>query len=119
MSVVSLTNRYKNKRRSKRLQKKLHLNEFQEMGFDVDIKFKEEITQKQKDNFFKRFIEECVEANKLTLGGTCESFFICKVNGSCTEEDRVLLDNYITKSPEVSEVDVYTLIDAWYGPFSD
>lgn len=119
MSVVSLTNRYKNKRRSKRLQKKLHLNEFQELGFDVDIKFKEEITPEQKDIFFERFLEECVEANKFMLGGTCESFFICKVKGSCTEEDRILLDNYITKSPEVSEVDVYTLIDAWYGPFSD
>jgi len=63
--------------RSRRLEKKLHLGEFQEFGFDVDVKFKENISQEQKDIFFERFLEECIEANNFMRGGTYESFFIC------------------------------------------
>lgn len=108
-----------NRNRSKRLRKKLHVGEFQEMGFTVKLIFKPETTEDQKEAFFDKFLEECIEANNLMLGGSYEEFFLCKEKGTCTEDDRLLLVNYLRPHPELYGSDIFELVDAWYGPFSD
>ena len=119
MSISVLSNRYKNKRRSKRLQKKLHLGKFQELGFNLKIHFKPEVTEEQKDTFFDKFIEECIEANNLILGGSYEESFICKEKGSCVLDDRCNVSLYLSKYTDILEAEVSNFIDAWYGPFED
>lgn len=109
----------RNKNRSRRLQKKLRLGKFQELGFNLRIRFKPEVTEEQKDAFFDKFIEECIEANNLMLGGTYEESFICKEKGSCVLDDRYNVSFYLSKHTDILEATVSHFIDAWYGPFED
>lgn len=119
MSVVTLSNRYKNKRRSKRLQKKLHLNEFKEMGFYIHIKFLDIVPTKERNDFFDKFIEECIEKNNLILGGSYHSSFVCKEKGTCVLNDRLDVCEYLSKHNDILSATVSPLVDSWYGPFED
>lgn len=115
-----LSRRFQNKRRSKRLQKKLHLGQFKEMGFNLRIFFKPETTEEEKEIFFDKFIEECIEANNLQLGGSCDYAFICKSKGTLTIDDRVNVCFYLTSHAKLFDrAEASPLVDAWYGPFED
>lgn len=114
----SLTNRYQNKRRSKRLQKKLHLNDFKELGFDIKFSFGSDITEEQSEDIVYDFVENFIEPNNLMFAGFFRAF-ICKEKGSCTEEDKQkVLDYFADKSKSIT-IEMSPLIDAWYGPFED
>lgn len=119
MSFCGLSTRFKNKRRSKRLQKKLHLNDFKEMGFYIHIDFLDTVPAKERNDFFDKFIEECIEKNDLILGGSYHKSFICKEKGTCVLNDRLIVCEYLGKHTDILSATVTALIDCWYGPFED
>ena len=51
--------------RSQRLRKKLCVDEFQELGFELTLEFKEDLTDEAIDAFLDAFLKEAMEANGL------------------------------------------------------
>lgn len=58
------------KNRSRRLRKKMHIDEFQELGFSVAWRFPEGTTEEQIDQTVNDLIEEVIEPNKLAFDGS-------------------------------------------------
>jgi uncharacterized protein YggL (DUF469 family) len=58
------------KNRSRRLRKKMHIDEFQEVGFSVAWRFPEGTTEEQIDQDVDEFISEVIEPNKLAFDGS-------------------------------------------------
>ncbi|WP_241097781.1 50S ribosome-binding protein YggL, partial [Pseudomonas viridiflava] len=51
--------------RSRRLRKKLCVDEFQELGFELNLDFKQELDDQAIDAFLDAFLKEAMEANGL------------------------------------------------------
>ncbi|WP_241083805.1 50S ribosome-binding protein YggL, partial [Pseudomonas viridiflava] len=49
--------------RSRRLRKKLCVDEFQELGFELNLDFKQELDDQAIDAFLDAFLKEAMEAN--------------------------------------------------------
>ena len=58
------------KNRSRRLRKKMHIDEFQELGFSVAWRFPEGTSEEQIDKTVDDFINEVIEPNKLDFDGS-------------------------------------------------
>lgn len=56
--------------RSRRLRKKMHIEEFQEMGFSVAWRFPEGTAVETIDSEVDAFIDEVIEPNKLAFDGS-------------------------------------------------
>lgn len=102
--------------RSRRLRKKLHLDEFQELGFDVETVIKEPLVGTAEEELLIAFIEEAVEPRGLIYGGGLACGYVCKAGGgSATDEDRAAVRDWLQGRAEFSSVTVRELSDAWYG----
>ena len=58
------------KNRSRRLRKKMHIEEFQEVGFSVAWRFPEGTSVEKIDEDVDAFINEVIEPNKLAFDGS-------------------------------------------------
>lgn len=111
MNAISTT------QRSRRLRKKLKLEEFQELGFDIKITLtpaSEETLDVAMDAWI-RF----VEANAWGFGGGGNPNqligFVTKARGgSLTEADIALVKTWGSEQAWVEETVVGELTDAWY-----
>lgn len=104
--------------RSRRLKKKLRVDEFQELGFDICWKFDESVTELQIDQYVERFVSEVIEARKLGFHGggfrQWEGVIATQKLGKCTEEDRLAAETFWKELP-VTELTVGQLYDIWWG----
>lgn len=101
----------------KRLRKKLRLREFQEMGFRVEFDLHIPDTDEAQFAFWDKLVA-FVEGHKLEVGGSMSSFYTTRAGrGTTTEADREALDTWLNQQPEVTNVKVWPLDDAWHGPF--
>jgi uncharacterized protein YggL (DUF469 family) len=102
--------------RSKRLRKKLHLDEFQEFGFTISFTLPQNLENEALDIFFDRFID-VIEHNGLLFGGglglKSEGFVTLDKRGNATEEHRVLVRRWLASHPFVSDIRIGELVDAW------
>jgi len=114
-TTSAATVRPKPRRRSKRLEKKLHLGEFQEFGFAMSVRLKPDTSAKVNDEFWDRFIVDVVEARGLAFGGGAEGFVTRFGKGSATEDDRAAVEAWLAAQPEVLRQTIGPLEDAWYG----
>ena len=106
------------KPRSRRLRKKLHIGEFKEYGFNLDITF-----DKNKIAFEAALdsLVEFVEINNWAIAGGGDSKsntmsgFVCKSNaGSLTEKDLLRMKSWINEQEWVTEFILNNLQDAWH-----
>lgn len=100
--------------RSRRLRKKLHLDEFQELGFEVDIHWTATAAAEDLEALFWRFIEEAVADNSLCFGGSDSAGFIYREGGSASDDDRAAVEKWLAACPDVASFTVSPLRDAWY-----
>jgi len=103
-----------NKRRSRRLRKKLRIAEFQQLCFDYSIVWSVFPTISQQDAFIDGFLEEVVVARGLLLGGGSNEGAIVGRAQSPTEFDREAVRACLSALPGVVEVHIGPLKDAWY-----
>jgi uncharacterized protein len=105
------------KTRSKRLRKKLHLDEFEELGFSISFALPQNLDNETLDIFLGRFITDVIEHNDLSFGGgigpTSEGFVTLDKRGNATEEHRVLVRKWLASHPFVSHIQIGELVDAW------
>ena len=106
------------KNRSKRLRKKLFVEEFKVQGFEVDMTFVDSISDDDMNNFFDDFLGNAVEANELVFGGggSKEGFSGFVVPSaryaSATEENRKALSEWLGNNKFITEHSLSDLMDA-------
>ncbi len=103
----------------KRLRKKLHRGEFQELGFDVRFQVTDDISEEAFDSVVDAFISQATEANGLVCGGggkkpEWDVFVTMDRRGSATEEHRQAVQRWLAAQPEAAAIQVGPLVDAWY-----
>lgn len=104
--------------RSRRLRKKLRVDEFQEFGFDVNWTFNDSVTEEQIDAIVDQFIDEVIEPNALGYHGgghkEWEGIIATQAIGKCTEENRAAVKAFFDAQP-VSDLEIGELYDIWWG----
>ena len=101
--------------RSRRLRKKLCVDEFQELGFELSLTYREGLDGKAVQGFLARFVGEAMDANGLAYTG-CDDFgFVCLARrGSVEEAQRQAVESWLKQQPELDGSTVSALQDAWY-----
>lgn len=104
--------------RSRRLRKKLRVDEFQEFGFDVNWKFNDDVSEDAIDTIVDQFIAQVIEPRSLGFHGgghkEWEGIIATQAIGKCTEEDRKAVQDFFAKQP-ASNVEVTQLYDIWWS----
>ncbi|MDO6428345.1 YggL family protein [Thalassotalea sp. 1_MG-2023] len=110
--------KFQAKNRSKRLRKKLRVDEYQEFGFDVAWKLPEDTDSEGIDNFIDKFFIEVIQPNKLGFGGEGDTIWhglVCTEKlGSCTDTHRDIVEKWLKENGAVS-VSVSPLYDVWWA----
>ena len=101
--------------RSRRLRKKLCVDEFQELGFELNLDFKEGLDDEAVDAFLDAFLTEAMDGNGLDYVGGDDFGLVCKATrGSVNEEQRGQVEAWLKGRNELSEFNVSPLMDVWY-----
>jgi uncharacterized protein YggL (DUF469 family) len=103
----------------KRLRKKLHVGEFQELGFEVRFLVADNLSHDTFDALVDAFISQAIEAHGLLCGGGGKnpewSVFVTREGrGSVTAEHRQTIERWLAARPEVKIVQIGPLVDAWH-----
>ena len=92
---------YANKRRGRRLRKKLHLGEFKEFGFEFVAKLRAPLPAKTKIFLADSFLAEIVEPRSLVLGCGIARGYICRFgHDSVTDVDREAIGTWLRARPD-------------------
>jgi uncharacterized protein len=103
----------------RRLRKKFHVGEFQELGFEIKVSLKSELSEVDSDKFYVDFILQAVEKNQLMFGGggdskSVEGFITSsKKYTSATENQKEQVRNWLKQRDEVFEFQIGDLKDGW------
>jgi uncharacterized protein YggL (DUF469 family) len=101
--------------RSRRLRKKLCVGEFQELGFELNLSFKEDLNDKAIDAFLDAFLTDAMDSNGLDYVGGDDYGLVCLAKrGSVTEEQRATVESWLKARSELTNVEVSPLMDAWH-----
>ena len=100
--------------RSRRLRKKLCVEEFQELGFELAFTFSDSLSDGDYEAFFNAFLDQ-IEDTGLVYSGCDEFGFVCLAKrGSVSEEQRAALESWLKGRKELSEFSLSPLMDVWY-----
>ncbi len=106
------------KNRSTRLRKKLRVDEFQELGFDIAWKLADDATDAEVDAFLDNFFAQVIQPNGLGFGGEGDTLWhglICtQTIGKCTTEHQEAVKKWLTDNGATS-VAVSELYDVWWA----
>ena len=106
------------KNRSQRLRKKLRVDEFQEIGFDIAWTFADDITGEAIDDFIDTFFAEIIEPNDLGFGGEGDTLWhglVCTRDiGKCTETHRTEVEKWLLANGAVAAT-ISELYDVWWA----
>lgn len=104
----------------KRLRKKLHKGEFQELGFSVTFNIRQSNVEEGMD-FFDDFMA-AVENMKMYVGGIYNGeeakaslFVVSMERRSVTPEERMNVVKWLEDDSRFENVTAGELVDAWYG----
>lgn len=104
-----------NKKRSRRLCKKLHIGEFKEYGFEYEVTLKNNLKQDAEKVLIDRFLTELIEQRNLALGGSILGGFVTANKiGSVAESDRKVVEEWLRSNLQAESIYVSPLKDAWY-----
>lgn len=105
------------KSRSKRLRKKLHVDEFQEFGFNLSFSLKESLAAEALEAFIDEFLLSAIERNGMVYGGGVGQEFCGFValdkRGSVTDAHIAKVKNWLQAQSNVTKVEFGVLVDAW------
>lgn len=103
--------------RNRRQRKKMHLGEFQELGFVVRWQFAKDTTVETIDNTLDRFIDEVIRPNGLAYEGSgylhWEGLVCLEKIGKCDDSHRTLVEKWL-KENNLTEIEVTELFDIWW-----
>ena len=101
--------------RSQRLRKKLCVDEFQELGFELNLDFKEDLSEEAIDAFLEAFLKDAMEANGLGyVGGDDYGLVYLIKRGSVSAEQRAAVEAWLKGRSGLTSTLVSPLLDVWY-----
>lgn len=101
--------------RSRRLRKKLCVDEFQELGCELTLSFRDDLSDAEMDSFVEAFLGTAVEGNGLGYVGGDDYGFVCLgKRGSMNAEQREQLDAWLKGRNELTGYTLSPLMDVWY-----
>lgn len=107
-----------NAKRNRRIRKKLRVDEFKELGFEVSWKFPAGTEDAQIDAVIDGLINDVIEVNGLGFAGggdlEWEGIVCTQKIGQCTDEQRVAVKAYL-EGQSLENVEVTELFDLWWG----
>jgi len=107
-----------NAKRNTRLRKKLRVDEFQELGFEVTWAFPEGTNNEQIDTLVDELVNDVIEVNTLGFAGggdlVWEGLVCTQKLGKCTEEHRSAVQSFL-ESKDMQNIEVTELFDLWWG----
>lgn len=101
------------KNRNRRLSKKLHVGEFQELGFYYRATYAGNSNSEAAEALIDELLEFVINRG-LELSGWVEEGIIGRFQGSANDEDRMAVESWLNARPELTNVKVSPLIDIWY-----
>lgn len=103
--------------RSRRLRKKMHVDEFRELGFSVGFVFPEGTSEETIDSTVDALIEEVIDPNGLAFDGSgylqWEGLICLQQTGKCTDEHRELVRKWL-EDRKLNNIQVTELFDVWW-----
>lgn len=103
--------------RNARQRKKMHLAEFQELGFLVKFQFAEGTGIDQIDATVDRFIEEVIEPNGLAYEGSgylhWEGLVCLEKLGKCDASHQQLVKTWL-ENKGLIQIEISELFDIWW-----
>ncbi|MGB9095837.1 YggL family protein [Erwinia sp.] len=103
--------------RSRRLRKKMHIDEFQELGFSIGFSFPEGTDEATIDKTVDALIEEVIDPNGLAFDGSgylhWEGLVCLQQTGKCTDEHRELVRKWL-EDRKLSNIQITELFDVWW-----
>ncbi|NRA72377.1 MAG: YggL family protein [Gammaproteobacteria bacterium] len=107
-----------NAKRNTRLRKKLRVDEFQELGFEVTWAFAKGTNDQQIDQMVDKLINDVIEVNKLGFAGggdlVWEGLVCTQQLGQCTDEHRSAVQAFL-EANGATDIEVTPLFDLWWG----
>lgn len=101
--------------RSRRLRKKLCVDEFQELGFELNLNFKDDLSDVAIDAFLDQFLRDAMTANGLGYVGGDDYGLVCLAKrGSVSEEQRAQVEAWLKGRNELVDFSASALMDVWY-----
>lgn len=101
--------------RSRRLRKKLCVDEFQELGFELTLSFKADLSDQNADDFVEQFLGQAIAGNGLDYVGGEDFGLVCLAKrGSVGEEQRAAVETWLKGRSELEGFEVSPLQDVWY-----
>lgn len=101
--------------RSRRLRKKLCVDEFQELGFELLLHYREDLEASAVEAFLEQFLKEAIEGQGLIFIGCDEFGMVCLgKRGSVGTEQRAAVEAWLQGRGELESFKVGELVDAWY-----
>ncbi|MEG9311609.1 YggL family protein [Klebsiella pneumoniae] len=105
------------KNRSRRLRKKMHIDEFQELGFSVACVSRKGPAKSRSTRRSTILIEEVIEPNKLAFDGSgylsWEGLICMQEIGKCTEEHQAIVRKWL-EARKLEDVRTSELFDVWW-----
>jgi uncharacterized protein YggL (DUF469 family) len=99
--------------RSRRLRKKLHVGEYQVLGFSLAISARDSLTADQWNDLWDRFMAEAIESQRLSCGGLTDTYVTPEGDVSATESNRTHVKQWLIDQPEVIDFTVGELSNAY------
>lgn len=101
------------KARSRRLRKKLHLEEFQELGFFYEAAIKD---GSDEHAFIDGLLSQVIEPNGLGFSGWVGGGAVSKLSrGSVSAGERQAVLDWLAGRSEVLSLSATGLVDMWHG----
>ena len=102
----------------RRLRKKKHVGEFREYGFEIRFIFSEQLSTVDRNSLLDDWICLAIENNGLQFGGggrgnIWKGVVTSEGKGSTTEEQRIIIEEWLSAEPRVLDYEVGSLIDVW------
>jgi len=93
----------------------LLISQRKELGFELNLDFKEDLSEEAIDAFLEAFIKEAMEANGLGYVGGDDFGLVClQKRGSVNEEQRAAVEAWLKNRSELTGMTVSPLLDVWY-----
>lgn len=108
--------------RSRRQRKKMHLAEFQDLGFEINFELDPSASAEQTEQTWDDLLAELLKADRYLFGGSNNthkfSFWIERRarQGRTDENDRTQVEAWLQARPEVVSLTIGPLRDGWYDP---
>ncbi|MGJ7133847.1 YggL family protein [Morganella morganii] len=103
--------------RSRRLRKKMRIDEFRELGFSFKWDFPEGTDVDTIDRTVDQLVEEVIEPNGLALDASgylsWEAMVCLQKIGECTDEHRKLVGDWL-KAKGIQNIQMSELFDIWW-----